>query len=47
MTKTFNEVYNFSKKNNISLRNSAYIISLKYLEKVYELRGYNLIQSFL
>ena len=43
MTKTFNEVYNFSKKNNISLRNSAYIISLKYLEKVYELRGYNLI----
>ena len=43
MTKTFNEVYNYSKKNNMSLRNSAYILALKYIETVYKLRGYNII----
>ena len=39
MNKTFDEVILFSKKNNLSLRMASYVLSLKYLEKVYTLRG--------
>ena len=39
MTKTYDDVWVNSKKNNISMRMSAYQLSLQYLEKVYKLRG--------
>ena len=39
MNKTYDEVYINSKKNNISMRMSAYQLSLQHLEKVYKLRG--------
>ena len=39
MTKTYEEVYLNSKKNNLTMRMSAYQLSLRHLEKVYKLRG--------
>ena len=39
MNKTYEEISKYSKKHNLNLRISSYVIALKYLEKVYELRG--------
>ena len=39
MNQTYDEVYKYSKNNNISMRIASYILSLKHLENVYKLRG--------
>jgi len=39
MMKSFNEVWNLSKKENVSLRTSAFMISLKKIARAVELRG--------
>lgn len=39
MNKTYDEISKYSKQNNLSLRTSSYVVALKYLEKVYKLRG--------
>ena len=43
MSNTFNNVYELSQKNNISMRMASYKISLEHLNKVYKLKGNGII----
>ena len=43
MINTFQEVYNYSIKQKISLRMASYIIAIKHIEKVYKSKGISII----
>ena len=43
MIDTYKKVNNYANKHNVSMRESAYILSLKNIEKVYLKKGFSFI----